>query len=113
MAGELGPRAFDLGEGPFDLRAPLVERRLFGCRGGKTSYDRVLAFRLAEDNTVRLLRRLPDRLLPPEAVAAAAAYDPLARLGPGPVGELKYFRYPGWVERPAVSSRALWRCAIT
>lgn len=62
-------------------------KRLYG-------YDRVVAFGLKADGTLSLLRRLPDALLP--SPDAAAGYDPLPRLRPGPFAELSYFRYPAW-----------------
>ena len=66
--------------------------------GRKWSYDKVVAFRLAPDGALRLLRRLPARLLPAEN--SAGRYDPLALLRPGPVRELPYLRYPRWADRP-------------
>jgi hypothetical protein len=69
--------------------------------GGEHSfwgYDKLVAFRLARDGTVSLLRRLPAGLLP--AVSDGDRYDPLACMKPGPGGPLPYLRYPGWADRP-------------
>ncbi len=55
------------------------------------SYDKVVAFRLALDGTVHLLRELPRSLLPP--AASAWRYNPLACLRPGVIGPLPYLRY--------------------
>jgi hypothetical protein len=65
---------------------------------GKVGYDKVLAFRVAPDDTVTLMRRLPVRGLPPGH--AAARYDPLAAIKPGPVTELDYLRFSHWMKRP-------------
>jgi hypothetical protein len=65
---------------------------------GKVGYDKVLAFRVADDSPLQLLHRLPDHLLP--SGHSASRYNPLARLEPGAVGELPYLRYPRWAERP-------------
>jgi hypothetical protein len=62
-------------------------------------YDRLVAFRLATDGSVRLLLRLPAWLVPEEQVAGR--YRPLARLRPGPIDEPRYLRYPSWSEPPA------------
>lgn len=65
---------------------------------GEVGYDHLIAFRVAADSTVSLLRRLPASLLPPEN--AAAAYRPLERMSPGPVTDLPYLRYPRWLHPP-------------
>jgi hypothetical protein len=62
------------------------------------AYDRIVAFRLAVDGSVRLLSQLPSSLLPAES--AAGRYDPLGRMRPGPVGEPPYLRYVSWSEKP-------------
>jgi hypothetical protein len=61
-------------------------------------YDHVLAFRLAVDGSLSLLRHLPAALLPPGNTGAS--YDPRAVVRPGPVHELPYLRYPRWSRRP-------------
>jgi hypothetical protein len=74
---------------------------VFACTGwGKRqyAYDQVVAFGLGEDGTVTLLRQLPAFLLP--APGAAAAYNPLPRLRPGPFSEMPFLRYPSWAPRP-------------
>ena len=67
-------------------------------------YDRVVAYRLAPDGTVSLLRRLPDDLL--LGTRATALYNPLQLLQPGPLRDLPYFRYPKWIKPPGDVIRA-------
>ncbi len=61
-------------------------------------YEQVVAFRLSLDGSVALLRELPKTLVGEHP--QAARYRPLARMRPGPVGELRYLRYPPWVKGP-------------
>jgi hypothetical protein len=61
-------------------------------------YDHLLAFRLALDGSVSLLRHLPTALLPPGH--SGSRYDPRAVVRPGPIHELPYLRYPRWSPRP-------------
>ena len=62
------------------------------------TYDRVVVYRLAPDGTVSLIRRLQDE--PLLGTGASPRYDPIQLLRPGPVRDLPYFRYPGWVKPP-------------
>src|SRR5262249_9539994 len=59
-------------------------------------YDQLVAYRMAPNATLTLLRRLPVGLLPAEN--EADRYDPLARMCPGPSGRPRYFRRPYWVD---------------
>jgi hypothetical protein len=61
-------------------------------------YDKLILFHVNSDGTVSLLRKLPDELgvESPES----RQYDPLPLLRPGPIGELQYLRYPGWMKPP-------------
>src|SRR5439155_19137663 len=53
-------------------------------------YEQLVAYRLAADGTLSLLRRLPAGLLPEGS--AADRYEPLARMLPGPAVRPRYFR---------------------
>ncbi len=61
-------------------------------------YDQVVAFGVNAAGSATLLHQLPPALLP--SPRAAAGYDPLPRLRPGPFAEIPYFRYPAWSLRP-------------
>jgi hypothetical protein len=56
-------------------------------------YDQIVAFRLDAELRLTLLHQLPSALAP--AGARAERYDPLARIVPGPVPPVPYFRSPG------------------
>jgi hypothetical protein len=60
-------------------------------------YDQVVAFSVKGDGSAKLLRKLPENLLP--TPTAGAAYNPVARMRPGPFTELPYIRYPFWSTR--------------
>jgi hypothetical protein len=78
----------------------LADGVVFGPSGvwGTIPYEKVVAFHVATDGTVSLLRRFPEHLLPDGK--PPAGYNPLARLKPGPIPELRYLRYPSWVSPP-------------
>ncbi len=61
------------------------------------AYGQLVVFRLAADGTVSLLTELPQDVLPGPGMGAA--YVPLVRLHPGPVGKLRYLQYLPWSER--------------
>ena len=86
---------------------PLGNRPVFGpevvesgCPGDERvyPYERLVAFHLSVDGTVRLLSRLPSSLVPWNR--AAERYRPLDRLIPGPIDESRYLRYPSWSAPP-------------
>jgi hypothetical protein len=61
-------------------------------------YDQLVAFRLAADGSVSLLRQLPEGLLPEGS--QADRYDPLARAGGTPTAPLRFLHYLAWSQRP-------------
>ncbi len=86
---------------PDSVLVPHALTSLMGraLEGDRFSFDRVIAVRISRDGTVSVLPTLPAEL--PVDPAAAARYDPLALLRPGPVGPARIMNYPFWFPPPS------------
>ncbi len=61
-------------------------------------YEKLILCRVTADGTVSLVREVPDDVPIPDV--AAAKYQPLPLLRPGPIREVPYICYPSWIAEP-------------
>ena len=76
----------------------VVNSKLASMGSAFYPYERVIAFQTCFDGTLMLLPKLPVQLLPAES--HAENYRPLSCLRAGPIGPMRFFRYPPWSPRP-------------